>query len=95
MIKRYTVLFSDGISNGVYLPDAPSDDNTVSNLRAAEQLFRDWVKASGNDYQRGDGYGAPSAWVYLSSEYDGIAYGDYPYAAFEYGPRGGVVRLCL
>ncbi len=95
MIRRYVVLMHDGISNGMFLPDAPSADNTVDSLAAARDMFRDWMRASGNDYHRADGYGAPSATVYPSADYDGIAYGDYPYAAFERGPRGGIVDVAL
>lgn len=94
-MKRYTVLCSDGIGNGMFLPDPPSEENTVSTLKAAADLFRDWVRESGNDYAHGDGYGAPSALVYLTADYDGIAYGDYPCAGFERGPRGGIASMYL
>lgn len=94
-MKRYTVLCSDGIGNGMFLPDPPSEENTVSNLKAAADLFRDWMRASGNDYSRGDGYGAPSASVYLTADYDGIAYGDNLYALYERGPRGGIASVSL
>jgi hypothetical protein len=94
-MRQYTVLFFDGFNAGATLPEAPSEKNTVSSIQAAGELFRRWMIDSGNDYQRADGYGAPSASVYPTADYDGIAYGDYPTAAFERGPRGGVARICL
>lgn len=91
----YTVLFHDGFPSGGTLPEAPGENNQTNSIAGAQDLFRTWLRDSGNDYQRGDGYGAPCAYVYVTADYDGIAYGDYPYAAFEYGPRGGVVRVSL
>lgn len=94
-MKTYTVLFNDGFPSGATLPDAPSESNQTDSISGARDMFRDWLEASGNDYQRAEGYGAPCAYVYLTADYDGIAYGDYPTAAFEYGPRGGIVRVSL
>jgi hypothetical protein len=94
-MMTYTVLFSDGFSNGATLPDAPSADNQTNSIAGARDMFRNWLTDSRNDYQRADGYGAPCAYVYLTADYDGIAYGDYPTAAFEYGPRGGIVSVSL
>ena len=95
MIRKYVVLCHDGISNGATLPDAPTEGNTVNSLSAARDLFRKWMHESGNDYTRADGYGQASASVYPAKDYDGSAYGDYPYAAFERGPRGGVCNIPL
>jgi len=95
-MATYTVLFSDGLpGGGGMLPDAPNDENQASSISAARDMFANWLRASGNDYQRAEGYGAPCAWIYRTADYDGIAYGDYPTAAFEYGPRGGIVRVSL
>jgi hypothetical protein len=94
-MKKFTVHYSDGLGGGGgMLPDAPSDENQAASLAEAGEMFRKWMVDSGNDYHRADGYGAPCAWIYLTSGYDGIAYGD-PYAAFERGPKGGIARASL
>jgi hypothetical protein len=95
MLKQLTVLFHNGFNNGAMLPEAPGADNTVNSLKEASELFRTWLRESGNDYVRGDGYGSPSATVWPTADYDGVAYGDYPYAMYELGPRGGVVKVSI
>ncbi|MFI5840560.1 hypothetical protein ACIA8K_12710 [Catenuloplanes sp. NPDC051500] len=92
-LGKYTVLCDAGFNGGATLPDAPSPENTTNSLRDAGATFRTWMRESGNDYHRADGYGAPVAWVYMTADYDGIAYGDNGVVAFERGPRGGIVRV--
>lgn len=94
-LKKYTVLFDDGFMGGANLPDPPTSDNQCASIKEAGEMFRRWMIDSGNDYSRSEGYGQPCAYVYLTAEYDGIAYGDYPYAAFDRGPRGGIHSVSL
>lgn len=94
-MKRYTILTQTEFSFGGSLPEAPSDENTVQTLAEVRTWLHKWLRESGNDYTRADGYGQPSAWVYLTESYDGISYGDYPEAVFERGPRGGIIRVSI
>lgn len=84
--------FVDGISPSSGMPEAPSASNTTNTLANVRRMFRAWLRDSGNDYTRAEGYGQPTAWVTLRVAWDGISYGDYPVALFVRGPRGGIVR---
>jgi hypothetical protein len=92
---RYVVQFYDGLPGGGLLPEPPHRNNTCNTLRQAVDMFREWMRQSGNDYKRADGYGEPSATVHAFDAWDGISYGDYPLAMFTRGIRGGIVRECV
>ncbi len=89
---KYTILAHDGIGPGPMGPEAPAPDNQVDSFREAERWFRAWLRDTGNDYTRADGYGAPFADVVPTDLWDGISYGDNFLIRLERGPRGGVKR---
>jgi hypothetical protein len=95
--KRYTVLTYDGLGPYSPMPEAPADDNGAKTLADARALFKRWLRDSGNDYTRAEGYGQPWADVVLTESWDGISYGDVTggdgVCRFERGTRGGIVRL--
>lgn len=92
---KYTVLVHDGISPA-YMPEPPSRDNGADTLTGAVTLFRAWLRNSGNDFARSDGYGQPWADVVLTASWDGISYGDVTggdgICRLTRGPRGGTIR---
>lgn len=89
---RYVVQYEDGIGHG-NTPEPPTLANTFDTLKDVRNAFGAWLKDSGNDYVRAEGYGQPSAWVHTFDSWDGISYGDgYPVALFTRGPMGGIVR---
>lgn len=95
-MSRYTVLAYDGIGPYSGSPEAPSADNGADTLADARALFARWMRETGNDYQRAEGYGQPWADVVVTERWDGISYGDVTggdgVCRFERGPRGGIVR---
>ena len=95
-LGRYTVLAHDGLSAGNPYPEAPASSNTASTLAGAEQLFRRWLRESGNHYTRAEGYGSPWADVVPTENWDGTSYGDITggegVLRFERGVRGGITR---
>lgn len=90
-MKRYTLLFHDGIGPYSPCPDAPTADNQAGSMLEASDVFKAWMRDSGNDYTRADGYDAPWADVYLTEMWDGISYGE-PLWRIQRGPRGGAIR---
>jgi len=95
MLKRYTVLCHDGLHSNPY-PEEPSADNQADTLEGARALFRRWLRDSGNDYTRAEGYGQPFADIVYTASWDGTSYGDVTggdgVERLERGPRGGIVR---
>lgn len=95
-IGKYVVLTHDGLGPYSGSPEPPGRDNTVKTLKAARNLFRRWLRDSGNDYVRAEGYGQPWADVVLAANWDGISYGDITggngIERLERGPRGGITR---
>ena len=95
--KKYTVLTYDGIGPYGAGPESPNVDNGADTLADAVQLFRRWMRESGNDYTRAEGYGEPWCDVVLTASWDGISYGDVTggdgVMRLVRGPRGGIVRL--
>lgn len=94
-LPRYAVLMHDGFPSNPW-PEPPSADNTVATIAEARRLFRSWLRDSGNDYTRAEGYGAPYADVVRTDMWDGVSYGDTTggdgVCRFGRGPRGGIVR---
>jgi hypothetical protein len=91
--KRYTVIFHDGIGPSSNEPERPCNTNQAATTVEARSMFREWLKASGNDYTRADGYDQACAEVIETDRWDGISYGDYPWAfLLKRGKRGGIVR---
>lgn len=90
--SKYTVLMHDGMSPGSDVPPFPQKRNQAGTLREAMWMFREWLRDSGNDYLKADGYEQPSAEVILTKNWDGISYGDYPWTCMlERGIRGGIL----
>ncbi len=91
----YALLFNDGItpSNGVPEPPETAGGTApvVHSLVAATERFREWLRESGNDYTRADGYDQPWCDVYNSDAWDGISYGD-PWWRFERTKSGGISK---
>lgn len=87
-MPKYVVLFSDGIYPK-YEPDAPADDNTANTLEEAKVVFLRMAREAGRDDIATDD-GGPWADIELSSNWDGISYGDYHMYRFTLGPRGGI-----
>lgn len=92
---KYTVLMYDGISPS-FTPEPPSQDTGAATIADARRMFATWLRDSGNDYTRADGYGQPWADVVLTASWDGISYGDVTggdgICRLMRGPRGGIVR---
>ncbi len=74
-LGRYTVLCHNGF-NYHPAPEPPNEHNTTDTIEGARELFRAWLQASGNDYARAEGHGAPFADVVPTANWDGISYGD-------------------
>ncbi len=95
-MKKYTVLMYDGIGGGSLSPEPPAEDNQAASIAEATRMFGTWMRASGNDYQRAEGYGQPPGDVIHTASWDGISYGDVTggtgVCRLERGPRGGVIR---
>ncbi len=95
-LPRYTILVHDGIGPMGNMPEPPTEDNTVSTIDEARRWFTRWLRDSGNDYTRAEGYGQPFADVVHTERYDGISYGDVTggdgVCRFERGPAGGIIR---
>jgi hypothetical protein len=91
--ERYTVLCYGPASASDGMPERPRIANQAANLAEAQDVFRQWMRDTGNDYRAADGYGQPCAWVYLTSAYDGISYGDMAYRLYERGIRGGIINV--
>jgi hypothetical protein len=90
--KKYTVIMNDGIGPSSNEPVKPVTSNQASSIDDAKRMFREWMRKSGNDYTRADGYSQPGAEVILTENWDGISYGDHPWTCLLVrGPNGGVV----
>lgn len=94
-LGKFTVLTHSGLGDNPY-PEAPTRENTVNTLTEAREFFRAWLRASGNDYTRAEGYGEAWADIVPTSNWDGISYGDVTggdgVERLTRGPRGGVIR---
>lgn len=95
-LGRYTVLMYDGIGPYSPSPEPPSPHNTANTLAHARTLFRRWLRDSGNDYTRREGYSQPWADIVLTDNWDGISYGDITggdgIERLTRGPNGGIIR---
>lgn len=91
-MRKWTILFHDGLGPVNPWPEEPSDRNTiVGNKQDIIRWFRQTVRESGNDYVRADGYSAPWADVYPADAWDGVSYGDsMTYRVEASGPKMGI-----
>lgn len=80
--ERYAFCFNAGIPGSSASPDG--NEPTVASLAAAVELFRTTVRET-------DASSEAHAWVYLSSWWDGVSYGDTAVYVLSLGPRGGVL----
>lgn len=86
-MKKYTILFHDGVTPSNGYPEEPTDDNQAATMADARYMV-----------SRLFHYSEPNAYadIVFSDAWDGISYGDITggtgICRFSRGVRGGLIR---
>lgn len=73
-MKKYTLIFQVYPSNPY--SESPEGSPQADTKEEARDLFKEFLRLSGNDYRRSVGEDEPVCWVHNTESWDGISYGD-------------------